>query len=328
MGEAAKKILAENPEVSRHPYTSVPESQFKYLYEIPITLYLKIGNEFIVFVEKHDPTRSEVIDTLFDQKIKRVYVHLTDSKLLFRETERHLREIIDSPKIAFEDKAQALNAAALSVIEDLFENPDNAERLHSTRPLIESHITLLQNHPKSFIFMSNLGAHDYYSYTHSIGVANYSLAYCLTNKVMNEGQIPEAGQAALLHDIGKAKVPWEIINKKDKLTEREWQAMKQHPVLGHAILMDSGFNSDLILQATRNHHENLDGSGYPDGLKDDELHEITQVVGMSDVFSALTTNRSYSNARSSFEAFKFMKDTFNNKFRQEIFRNFLLMFHE
>ncbi|MDP4027242.1 HD domain-containing protein [Methylobacterium sp. NEAU 140] len=99
-------------------------------------------------------------------------------------------------------------------------------------------------------------------------------------------------KAALLHDVGKIHVPAEILNKPGRLTEAETAVMRQHPAHGHAMLAGRGFEAEM-LAVVRSHHELLDGSGYPDGLKGAEIPDLVRLVTVCDIYAALTERRSY-----------------------------------
>ena len=99
-------------------------------------------------------------------------------------------------------------------------------------------------------------------------------------------------QAALLHDVGKIQVPTEILNKPDRLTDAEMAVMRTHAERGHVMLTGAGFDTDL-LAAVRSHHEMLDGSGYPDGLKGWEIPDFVRLVTVCDVYGALIERRPY-----------------------------------
>ncbi len=98
--------------------------------------------------------------------------------------------------------------------------------------------------------------------------------------------------AAILHDIGKAEVPLHILDKPSKLTDAEFAVIARHPVVGHERLLGIGL-PEPVLAAVRGHHETLDGSGYPDGLKGDRIAPITRALAVCDIFAALSEVRSY-----------------------------------
>lgn len=104
-------------------------------------------------------------------------------------------------------------------------------------------------------------------------------------------------KASALHDIGKISIPEEVLNKPGKLTDEEFEAMKQHTVIGYQILSDLGFQDEPLVKVSREitrwHHERYDGRGYPDGLKGDEIPLSAQIVSLADVYDALTSERVY-----------------------------------
>lgn len=104
-------------------------------------------------------------------------------------------------------------------------------------------------------------------------------------------------KALALHDIGKISIPEEVLNKPGKLTDEEFEAMKQHTVIGYQMLSDLGFQDEPLVKVSREitrwHHERYDGRGYPDGLKGDEIPLSAQIVSLADVYDALTSERVY-----------------------------------
>jgi putative two-component system response regulator len=97
---------------------------------------------------------------------------------------------------------------------------------------------------------------------------------------------------ALLHDIGKIGVPDTIINKRDRLTDEEYEAIRQHPSIGSDILKTIEQIPDVMIGA-RWHHERYDGKGYPDGLKGTDIPESARIIGVADAYDAMTSKRSY-----------------------------------
>lgn len=99
-------------------------------------------------------------------------------------------------------------------------------------------------------------------------------------------------KAALLHDVGKTRIPMAILNKPGKLNDDELRVMRTHPLLGHAMLTDSGFDA-ITLMVVRSHHEMLDGSGYPDGLQGVQIPDLVRLVSICDIYAALIERRPY-----------------------------------
>ncbi len=141
---------------------------------------------------------------------------------------------------------------------------------------------------------SAIDAKDKYTNGHSRRVAEYS------EKIAREaGKSEEECEkiyfAALLHDVGKIGVPLEILSKNGKLTDKEFEQIKQHPVMGGQIL-SSIRNSPWLSVGARYHHERYNGRGYPEGLSNENIPEIARIIAVADAYDAMTSNRSYRNA--------------------------------
>ncbi|TYQ15567.1 UNVERIFIED_CONTAM: putative nucleotidyltransferase with HDIG domain [Acetivibrio alkalicellulosi] len=148
---------------------------------------------------------------------------------------------------------------------------------------------------------------DEYTYTHCINVSLLSMLIGKWLKYSSE-KIQTLVQAALLHDIGKIKVPLEILNKPGKLTNYEYEEIKKHAVYGYRMIeKESGISKDVCL-AVLMHHEREDGSGYPTGAKGDKIHEFAKIISVADIFDAMTSNRVYRERESPFEVFEMMEE--------------------
>jgi putative nucleotidyltransferase with HDIG domain len=139
-----------------------------------------------------------------------------------------------------------------------------------------------------------IDAKDRYTSGHSQRVANYSmeLAKRLGKSEEEQRIIYYAG---LLHDVGKIRVPEDVINKPGKLTNDEFNQIKMHPVSGYHILKDI-YEDKRISTAAKYHHEKYDGTGYPNGLSGNNIPEIARIIGVADAYDAMTSNRSYREA--------------------------------
>lgn len=141
---------------------------------------------------------------------------------------------------------------------------------------------------------------DSYTFGHCERVASYAVAVAEALG-SDQGQLTTIRMGAYLHDVGKVKVPHQILNKPGKLTDEEFATIKRHPVWGVELLASVEFPWDLK-PIIRSHHERYDGNGYPDRLKGDEIPLGAQIICIVDVYDALTTTRSYRGAMSHEEA--------------------------
>lgn len=153
--------------------------------------------------------------------------------------------------------------------------------------------------------LSEISTADTYTFTHSVDVCILSVA---TGVKLGYGRkdLVKLGLGALLHDLGKTKVPPEILNKPDKLTDEEFAEIKKHPVWGYKMLLDEP-DSRIELESLLvmlNHHEKYDGSGYPRGLKDKEIGTMAGICAAADMYNAITTDRVYRRALPPHEAYE------------------------
>ncbi len=136
-----------------------------------------------------------------------------------------------------------------------------------------------------------LGGLDIFTSAHIIGVANNTQKICEAMDLDYE-TTKQCMLSAYLHDVGKIKIPSAILQKQERLTEEEYEIMKMHTIYGYEIVM--GYDQfKYLAPIVRGHHENLDGSGYPDGLTDKEITEETKLIKIADIYDALTQKRQY-----------------------------------
>ena len=159
-------------------------------------------------------------------------------------------------------------------------------------PLVTEIAASVWRNSGALVSLARLKTHDDYSYMHSVAVC--ALMVSLAKQLgQDETQAREAGLAGLLHDIGKAKMPREVLNKPGKLTTDEYTVMKSHPERGHQLLAASGEVGVVALDVCLHHHERPDGKGYPHGLAGDAISLPARMGALCDVYDAITSNRPY-----------------------------------
>jgi putative two-component system response regulator len=156
-----------------------------------------------------------------------------------------------------------------------------------------------------FSLAASIEAKDPYTEGHCQRLSEYSVALAERLGLCGEQRIA-LRRAGIVHDVGKVAVPDHILLKTTPLTKQEWEIIKQHPVIGEKICSPlKSFR--LVTPIIRHHHEKLDGSGYPDGLKGDQIPLTAQILQTVDIYDALTTDRPYRRALRPAEAFAIMR---------------------
>ena len=169
-----------------------------------------------------------------------------------------------------------------------------------------------------------LEAKDRYTRGHSQAVANYAVALAHALK-MTPAEVEEIRAAAFLHDIGKIGIPEDILCKQGPLNEKEWEIMKQHPVIGAQQILYPVASLRPIIPAVEHHHENWDGSGHPRGLKGEKIPLGARIVSIVDAFHALTSERSYRKALPVSEARKILDAGSGTKWDPHLLDEFFKM---
>jgi putative nucleotidyltransferase with HDIG domain len=168
----------------------------------------------------------------------------------------------------------------------------NAVATSECQPLVNQIVESVDRHADALISLCRLKLADEYTYMHSVSVC--ALMVSLGRQLgLDDAACREAGMAGLLHDLGKAAMPQEILNKPGKLTDEEFTIIKSHPVRGHEMLIESGVDNERVLDVCRHHHERMDGAGYPDKLAAADLSLLARMGAVCDVYDAVTSNRPY-----------------------------------
>ncbi len=188
--------------------------------------------------------------------------------------------------------------------------------------LVEEITDSVARNPGALISLARLKTADDYTYMHSVAVCAMMVALAKQLK-LDEEQTRLAGLAGLMHDLGKAMMPMEILNKPGKLTPAEFDIVKQHPREGHRLLL-TGENVDpAVLDVCLHHHEKTDGSGYPMGLKDAEISLFAKMGAVCDVYDAITSNRPYKAGWDPAESLRRMAEWAKGHFDIQVFQAFV-----
>jgi len=190
------------------------------------------------------------------------------------------------------------------------------------RQLVEEISDSVARNPGALISLARLKTVDDYTYMHSVAVC--AMMVGLGKQLgLDEEQTRVAGMAGLMHDLGKALMPMEVLNKPGKLTEAEFKIIKTHPFEGHRMLLTGRDVSPIVLDVCLHHHEKTDGSGYPNGLKADEISLFAKMGAVCDVYDAITSNRPYKLGWDPAESLRKMAEWANGHFDGKVFQAFV-----
>ena len=210
---------------------------------------------------------------------------------------------------------------ALDSISIIYNNLDDPNILMQNAIKLSDDIcSLISSNENLELNLSALRISDEYTYKHSVNVGTMA-AIIAARLNKSEQFIKDIGMAGILHDIGKSKIPDAILNKPARLTDDEFAIMKKHPAYGYQMLMNCDV-SNSIRNAVLNHHENIDGSGYPRALPGEKICDMGKILSIADVFDALVSARPYKSAKTAAQAIEIMFGM-SNKFDLSYFLTFL-----
>jgi putative nucleotidyltransferase with HDIG domain len=245
----------------------------------------------------------------------------TQARLLAAEAET---PTLSRPQLADEmGRALKLGARSKERLVSLFAGmrsgaPIDNEQLNAQ---VEELNQSLQRHPHALISLARLRSADEYQYMHALAVSALMLA--LAQQLdMDDAQISEAGVAGLLHDIGEALMPAELLNSPGKLSRIDSALLRDHPALGAETLAKQGLSSALV-DVCLHHHEKPDGSGYPDHLQGEQISLLARMCAVCDVYDALTSDRPYQKGLDPAEAIHKMAEWCPAQFDERVFRAFV-----
>ena len=247
-----------------------------------------------------------------------------------RETEAllHEAEKAKAPaKVPFEEEialASSICAKTKTAVVAMFSDArmGKAIEVEHAQELVEEISNSVMRHPHALISLARLKHADEYTYMHSVAVCALMIALARQLR-MDEHLVHDAGMAGLLHDLGKIRIPHQILNKPGKLTDDEFNTMKAHPQLGADILLNNPLVSPLALDVILHHHEKMDGTGYPHGLKGDTISLLAKMGAVCDVYDAITSNRPYKKGWSPAESIRKMAEWSKSHFDEAVFQAFV-----
>lgn len=218
----------------------------------------------------------------------------------------------DEPAYSIQVSAEAEHQAATktyraahNVVSGLLDQArlGNVLDTNSAKLMVADCVDSILRNPNALMWVAKIKHADYYTMEHCLNVSILAIAFGRHLRLKRE-DIIRLGTGGMLHDIGKVKIPDDILNKPARLTEEEFEVMKQHTEIGKRLLMASGETLGYATDVAYNHHEKINGMGYPRGLFAQELSSYSRIISIVDAFDAMTSDRCYDKARSTLEALK------------------------
>jgi putative nucleotidyltransferase with HDIG domain len=277
-------------------------------------VFIFLDQKHLHYLRAGDSISAQKLQKFENQAPEQFYV-LADQRAAFK---KYVHGRLRSEQVHSREKALILRESSLSLVEELFENPEVGAALEESKSMVDEFVTFMDHEPEGMAHLISLSSHDFYTYTHSLDVAIYSLGLGRTVGFQAD-ELRQLGQGSLFHDIGKKQVAASIICKDGPLDDIEWAQMQKHPEYGLQILAQQDV-SDEVKACAFEHHESWTGNGYPQKLLGEEIHPMARIVALTDTYDALTTQRSYNKPMMPKDALDFMKHKIKGKYDPDLLR--------
>lgn len=282
------------------------------------------GSATFVKFASSDPEHQHKVKNLLESGdfLEEFYIQEEDLFKYYKHATQSLRNIVSSSMITFEKKTQKVYEVSKNIMREFFEYNASEKILRSSEEVVEIMEECLRSSKAEFYAIFQITHKDYYTYTHSVNVGLYCMTFGVKNK-LKPSEVREIGLGGMLHDVGKSKISPEILNKKGRLTEQEFEEIKKHPAMGEEILRTMNCHGRNVLDMALQHHEMYNGKGYPNKLEGEEISYFARICKVMDVYDALATSRSYKKAKSPYETLRLMKKEMADQFDLKIMDNFI-----
>jgi putative nucleotidyltransferase with HDIG domain len=249
------------------------------------------------------------------------YISSDDLDRYYDYAFERIGRIINNWRISDEEKAKIVHGVGKRAVRRLLSEPRNSEAIHHSQRFIESHAALILSSANAAGSLFAISSTDSYTFSHSINVATFCLL--LGEKLFGADRecLILLGLGGLLHDVGMTQLNPELVNRTGPLSEREYETVRAHTILGHDLVRAHGLPESVQL-AVRSHHERYDGSGYPDRLRGEEIHPFARITAAAEVYDAITSDRNYGKSKESVPALIEMS-TDENWFAPDVFEALL-----
>ena len=273
----------------------------------------------------YTPFTQEDINNLLKSKIEKIY-YSKKTRGVEPLYAKDLREYLDNkvytgPRTISLDTQKKASEVAEKIVETV-KKEASVDFIQDTKDVINCVLRDIDHSHMEIINLLDIQAYDDFTYTHCLNVG--VIAMMFARKLgMDEEIVKDIGLASFLHDIGKIRLPYDLINKMGILSEEEFDLIKKHSRYGYEIVKKSTELSETVKKIILLHHEKYDGTGYPFGLKDNQIDDVVYVVALAEFYDALTTELTYKRAFSNNETLNLIVRNSGKHFKPELAHHFI-----
>ncbi|MBI4300741.1 MAG: HD domain-containing protein [Chloroflexi bacterium] len=307
-------------------YVPVDISSFSKLVVPNFDIYIPVRGRPVLYSEAGTgPAGWQVIRRLRDRGHGTVYIHSSQREVYLDHIQEYLEEVLSDRSADGNKLASVLYSGTTNLVQKIFEETVTGQAIQRAQDIVSTIVDNIYNWKDILPSVVGLVSHHYYTYTHSVNVAVFSIALAQHMGISEMAFLKELGLGGLLHDLGKRRIDRSILDKPGPLSNSEWSLVRQHPAWGKDLSCDVAHLGDVSRRAILEHHERCDGSGYPEGASRADISLEGRIIAVADVYSALSSKRAYKDAARPFRALEMMKGEMKGAFDPEVFREFVLL---
>lgn len=265
------------------------------------------------------PITAEWIRRLKEGRHRKLYVRTQDYQTFLSGLQENLKEFVDDESVSVTQRFELVNEVVRDVLGNSLASPDLDTTIAKVENLAQQVVELVCRSNVVSSELCGMMSHDYHTFTHVANVSYYCVMLAQECGIKSRGELNQVAVGAMLHDLGKNEIPDAILRKPTKLTDEEFRIIKKHPTTGFVQLCKRTDLTFAQLMMVYQHHEHLDGSGYPVGVSGSEIHPWARICTVADVYEALTSNRPYRVGLTADAAFRIMDKKASTAYDVEVY---------
>jgi HD-GYP domain-containing protein (c-di-GMP phosphodiesterase class II) len=294
---------AARPSAARSGYLPLPLDRvlIEALAAIPVYLHTGAGSavktaerftlysgEMARFTESHRVRLQNV-------GVKFIYIPMSCQGKFQTQVEENLVKVAADPNVALSAKSALVYETSLELINEVLTEQGVAKNLPRLEKVARSISTLVMQNGQAFSHLFATAQHDFYTATHMVNVGTWMTSLACAMGIEDETLLNAACTAGMVHDVGKMFVPENVLNKPGTLSDVDWNSLRSHPQRGFEHLKSQGVADEIVLRVCLEHHERMDGTGYPNRIAGNDMHIMSKICAVVDSFDAMTACRPFKN---------------------------------
>lgn len=283
-----------------------------------VALYLRSAGKYVLY-KSHGRNFSKLdAQRLMGNSVEFLFVSPADMEVITKYLEESAERLLASDAFDGRTKGKIIYQTSINFVGDIFQNPKKVGDLDRSKRLVENLLGYLSSDRDALASLETVMTHNYHTFVHSLQVTALSVLVHAEAYMLAHDELIDVGIGTLLHDFGKIFIPQDILNKAGRLTDEELQIIKRHPQEGYDYLQQNTRLNDISLAIVRDHHERINGNGYPKGLKKEQISRSAQVGGLCDVYCTLAVDRGGQSALPPYLAVQIMRNEMQGAFDERL----------